>query len=334
MRRHRRPGSELAVQILFSGAIPGEVDQRGVTAVLGILYGATGEVVHRADYRTPDALRAPEQKMQFTGYAWDADRLYVCCHNEIVWFDSWPPVEPAGRVSHPGFNDLHHCMPWEGGLVVANTGLETVDHVTLDGELVARWDLLEHRGRPGDRSGARVPAAPRPALKPHTAHGNHVFVRDGELWVTQLRTSRSSRSRARNACWRSRWGCRTTAAHPGPTPFTTTNGHVVLVDPGSMEVQASHNLPSMTPDADFLGWCRGVCEDPRDAGAFWIAFSYPRATRWREYAFWVKPKHRPMPSRIASYDLSAGTLRESHELARAEDMALFQLDLLGEERWI
>jgi hypothetical protein len=324
------------VQILFSGAIPAEEERRGVTAILGILDAATGEVVHRAEYRTPDALRAPEQKMQFTGYAWDAERLYVCCHNEIVWFDSWPPVEPVGRVSHPGFNDLHHCIPWEGGLLVANTGLETVDHVTLDGELVARWDLLE------GVEGARQIDPEREyrllhdrALKPHTAHGNHVFVRDGDLWVTQLRTSRVVSLTGDERQVEIEAGM----PHDGryirdQLAFTTTNGHVVLVDPATMEVQASHNLPSMTPNADFLGWCRGICEDPRSKDAFWIAFSYPRATRWREYAFWAKYKHKPLPSRIASYDLATGAVRESYELASNEDMALFQLDLLAEERWL
>lgn len=321
---------------MFSGAIPGPGESRGVLAILGILDPASGEVIHRAEYRTPAALRAPNQKMQFTGYAWDADRLYVCCHNEIVWFDDWPPVEPAGRLSNPGFNDLHHCLPWEGGLVVANTGLETVDHVTLEGELIRRWDLLDGvegaRRIDPDRDYSRLDDR---ALKPHTAHGNHVFVRNGDLWVTQLRTSRVVCLTGDDP----RVDIEAGMPHDGRylrdrLAFTTTNGHVVLVDPDSMRVQASHNLSSMTPNADFLGWCRGICEDPRSEEQFWIAFSYPRATRWREYAFWVKYKHKPVPSRIASYDLAAGALRESHELAAAEDMALFQLELLGEDRRI
>ena len=131
------------MQLLFSGAIPGPKEVRGVTAVLGIVDAETGEVLHLCAYGTPPELRAPKQKMQFTGYCMTEGRIYVCSHTEIVRFDDWPPSEPAGRITLPGFNDLHHCIPWNGGLAVANTGLETVDHVSLDGDLLQRWDLLD-----------------------------------------------------------------------------------------------------------------------------------------------------------------------------------------------
>ena len=324
------------MQILLSGAVPGPEDDRGITAVLAILDGESGEVIHRCDYVTPPELRAPGQKMQFTGFALDDGRLYACCHNEVVWFDDWPPVEPAGRVSISGFNDLHHCLPWEGGIAVANTGLETVDHVSLDGELIARWDLLE--GFEGARvidPGVDYRRFDDRELKPHSAHGNHVFVRSGQLWVTQLRTSQA----VCLADCRLRIGFEAGMPHDGRwirdrLVFTTTNGHVVLVDPDSLEVLASHNLPAMTPGADILGWCRGVCEDPRAEGRVWVAFSFPRETRWRDYAFWIKYQHKRLPSRIASYDLERGELVESVEVTPEQNLVLFQLDLLSQDLWV
>ena len=70
-------------------------------------------------------------------------------YGEILGFDSWPPREPSARITLPGFNDLHHCLPWQGGLAVANTGLECVDSIDFDGGLRERWDLLA--GQPGAR---------------------------------------------------------------------------------------------------------------------------------------------------------------------------------------
>ena len=174
------------MQILFSGAIPGPKEIRGVTAVLGVVDAESGEILHLCEYGTPSELRAPGQKMQFTGFCMADGRIYACSHNEIVRFDEWPPSRPAARISIPGFNDLHHCIPWDGGLAVANTGLETVDHMSLDGELLHRWDLLE--GLPDARRiDPELDYRRIPDTKPHVLHPNHLWARDGELWATGLK---------------------------------------------------------------------------------------------------------------------------------------------------
>ena len=221
------------MQIFFSGAIPTQKELLGITAVLGIIDAETGELLHFCEYETPPELQAPVQrKMQFSGHCLlDDGRVFACCHNEIRGFEEWPPRAPTTRISEPGFNDLHHCIPWKGGLAVANTGLETVDHVSFESELLHRWDLLE--GLPDARridpdTDYRMIAE----TTPHTVHGNHLFVRDGELWVTQCKGRRA-------VCL--------TAAEPeisfgegmphdgrwigGRLVFTTTRGGLVIVDP-------------------------------------------------------------------------------------------------------
>src|SRR5205823_1671674 len=111
--------------------------------------------------------------------------------------------------------------------------------------------------------------------KPHLVHGNHLWVRNGELWITELRTSRA-------VCLTED---RPAVAFDAGMPhdgrpirdrlvFTTTNGFLVVVDPGSLEVIANHNLKEMWLDVEVLGWCRGVCEDPRDPNRFFVAFSF------------------------------------------------------------
>jgi hypothetical protein len=316
------------MQLLFSGAIPSREEDRGVTAVLGIVDAETGEILHWCEYKTPPELQAPKQKMQFTGFCLTDRQMYVCSHTEIIRFTEWPPTEPSGRISLPGFNDLHHCIPWEGGLAVANTGLETVDHVSLEGELLHRWDLLDGRAE-ARRIDPDFDYRRIEDTKPHLVHGNHLWVRHGELWVTELRTSRA-------VCVTDR-RCEVTveAGMPhdgryirGRLAFTTVNGFVLLADPDSLEVVASHDLSRMTPGIRTLGWCRGVCEDPRDPSRFFVAFSMIRKSRWRDYGFWIKHGHKKMPSRIDLFDVDRGEVVTRILMTESQSLVLFQLDLL------
>ncbi len=230
------------MQLLFSGAIPSREEVRGVTAVLGILDVETGEILHLCEYKTPPELMAAK-KMQFTGFFMTDGQIYACSNTEIVRFDDWPPSEPAGRITIPGFNDLHHCIPWDGGLAVANTGLETVDHVSLEGDLIQRWDLLdgypEARRIDPDLDYRRIPDT-----QPHRIHPNHLWVRDGELWATGLKDPGAVRVTGD----RRKIAFDTGRPHDGPhdgryirgqLAFTTVRGFVVLVDPDSLEVVAS-----------------------------------------------------------------------------------------------
>ena len=126
------------VQVLFSGSVPGAADERGVAGLLGILDVESGRVLHRCEYRPAGDLYGGPRKLQFTGFGFAEGRLWVCSFGEIVGFDDWPPRRPCAHITLPSFNDLHHCRPWRGALAVANTGLETVDLVSFEGELLER----------------------------------------------------------------------------------------------------------------------------------------------------------------------------------------------------
>jgi hypothetical protein len=324
------------MQLLFSGAIASRTNVRGAMAVMGIIDGENGEILHQCEYATPPELRAPGQKMQFTGYSLTGDRTYVCSHTEIVCFEDWPPSEPAGRISIPGFNDLHHCIPWKDGLAVVNTGLETVDHVSLEGELLERRDLLD--GYDGARTiDPNTDYRRFEDTKPHRVHANHLWVRRGELWSTQLITKRAICLTDDRAAIRFDAG----RPHDGRyirdrLVFTAVEGFVMEVDPVSLELVASHDLNLMTPDFERLGWCRGICEDPRAPDRFFVGFTFPRASRWRDYGFRIKFGHSPPPSRIELYDVGRGELVERFEMTppQSPGYVLFQLDALPEHLWV
>lgn len=325
------------MQLLFSGAIPSPEEVRGVTAVLGILDVGTGEILHLCEYNTPPELQAPK-KTQFTGFFMTDGQIHACSNTEIVRFDDWPPSEPAGRITIPGFNDVHHCIPWDGGLAVANTGLETVDHVSLEGDLIRRWDLLdgypEARRIDPDLDYRRIPDT-----QPHRIHPNHLWVRDGELWATGLKQPGAVRVTGD----RRKIAFDTGRPHDGPhdgryirgqLAFTTVRGFVVLVDPDSLEVVACHDLERMTPGVKWLGWCRGLCGDPRDPNRFFVGFSILRFSQWHEYAFRIKHGHKKAPSRIALYDVERAEMVESFLITESQSLVLFQLDVLPENLWL
>jgi hypothetical protein len=116
--------------------------------------------------------------------------------------------------------------------------------------------------------------------------------------------------------------------------FTTVRGYVVLVDPDSLEVVATHDLEPMTPGIKTLGWCRGLCEDPRNPNRCFVAFSSLRESPWREYGFRVKNGHPKAPSRVALYDFQRAEVVRTYVGIASRSLVLFQLDALPEALWI
>jgi hypothetical protein len=327
------PTEESTMQLLFSGAIPHGDTLRGEIAVLGVFDTDVGDIVHLCEYRPPEFLRGG-QYYQITGFEFVGDILYACSFNEVLVFDAWPPSQPAERVSHPQFNDLHHCLPSDGGLWVANTGLETVDFVSLDGALKERFDLLA--GEPGARRiDPHLDYRLVPDTKPHVRHVNHLVSVEGTLWATQLRTSDAI---SLGTPTPKRIPLEVGMPHDGrwirdQLVFTTTNGHVVHVD--TLRANArSWNLTEMTPQFQQLGWCRGVCGHPDEPSQVFVGFSKMRRSKWAEVGYWIKHQHLTPPGRIALYDLARACLVESWQVGPDPGFILFQLDVLGEERRI
>ena len=318
------------MQLLFSGTIPSRDEPRGIRALLGVLDTESGEIIHRCEYRRPADLWFEGQKVQFTGFCFAHGALWVCSHNEIVRYDDWPPRRPTGRISIQGFNDLHHCIPWRGALAVANTGLETIDIVSLEGELLERWDLL--LGLPGARRiDPGIDYRMLDDTKPHHRHPNHLFTLRDELWTSQLQTS--------DAICVTTPGARIDLAvgmpHDGDIVngellFTTVNGFIVFANLDPPFVTKPHDLNPLTPELNQLGWCRGVCADPQQEGRFFVGFSKVRRTRWKDLGFRVKHGHTVPLGRISHYDLYEGKLLREYGMGSDPGITIFQICVLPE----
>jgi hypothetical protein len=205
--------------------------------------------------------------------------------------------------------------------------LETVDLVDFSGNVGSRWDLL---GRERSKVPLREDVDYRtiPDTKPHYRHANHLFIAGGEIFVTQLRSSNALGIVSGRVLDVAVGMPHDGTMQGGRNVFTTTNGHVVEFDIENEQMHRVHDLNAMTPSLNQLGWCRGVARHPTNPARFFVGFSAPRKSAWREFGHWIKHQHSPAPSRIALYDVGERRLVQEWEIGPHPGYILFQLHVL------
>ena len=280
--------------------------------------------VHRVfEYETPLDCRPDEDPAILFKSATLADGLlYVPTQTEVVVYRV-PDFQQVGYLSVPMFNDVHHARPSpEGGVVIANTGLDMVVDLSLDGSVRREWSAIDES--PWVRFSRAIDYRKVRSTKPHAAHPNHVFYVDDELWVTRFNQ--------RDAISLTRPGRRidigVEGVHDGLVYgdhiyFTTVDGKVVIAGKDTLAVESVIDLRTFYPPDTLVGWTRGIAVD--DHG-FWVGFSRVRYTRFRENLGWAMRafKHEPR-TRIAYFDLSKGAVGPSFELESAGMNAVFSV---------
>lgn len=232
------------------------------------------------------------------------DKLYVCTPTEVLVYKS-PSFERLGYVSLPCFNDLHHVCPSAGGnILVADTGLDLVVEVSLQGELLREWSVLGEDT--WQRFSRDIDYRRVPETKPHKSHPNHVFQLDDEIWVTRFEQ--------RDAISLTRPGRRIDIGvqrpHDGHVVgdwiyFTTVDAHLVVANRHTLKTEDVIDLNTISnEDQLVLGWCRGVVLTDKDKA--WVGFTRIRSTRFKENLLWAKHgfETRNKPTHIALYDLA------------------------------
>jgi hypothetical protein len=273
---------------------------------LGVILrvAATG-VTTELEYMSRPGSCAPGDPVLFKSATRVGDFLYCCTQTEVVVL-RLTDLEEVAYISLPIFNDVHHVVPTSSGtLLVANSGLELVVEVTLQGEVVREWNVLgedtwaNHSRTVDYRLGVD--------LKPHRAHPNYVFFVDGEPFATrfELRDAVSLENPERRieiGGERVHDGL----VHDGRIYFTTVDGSIAVADQATLEVVERHRLRRIPShwgdDSGILGWCRSLHVD----GDFcWVGFSRIRPTRLRQTVSWVRTggQHQA-PTRISRYRMS------------------------------
>jgi len=262
----------------------------------------SGEARACLEYVSPPEVRAEgTPPILFKCASLENGRLYLCTHSEILVYEV-PSFERVAYISLPWFNDLHHVRPTpEGTLVVANTGLDGVLEVTLDGRVVNEWPVLG--GNTWDKFSRDVDYRKIPSTKPHAAHPNNVFFIDGELWVTRF--EQKDAISLKHPTRRIDIGIE--RVHDGVVEgdylyFSSVKGDVVIANVHTLKVEEVVDLEQFHPEGTLLGWCRGLMVD---GDTVWVGFSHIRPTKFRENIGWVAHRfRRGVPTHVGAYDLA------------------------------
>lgn len=302
-------GQQKSVRSQLSGGQDWGDYHKGV--ILG-LDPSTGECHKAVEYISPPQAAAHESQSLFKTGAIEGDRLYVCTQTEVMVY-LLPHFELLHYISLPCFNDLHHVRPLpDGNLLLANTGLDMVMVITLDGVPVREWsvtgaDPWARFSRTTDYRGIDT--------KPHRAHPNHVFCVGDQIWATRLQ--------CKDAVCVTEPGRRIDlevglphdgVVHRGFIYFTTVNGFVVIVNQQTLKVEETIDLNAIHGAEVQLGWCRGVLIVNN---SIWIGFSRLRSTRFRENVKWaIQGFKTVLPTRLARYDLATRQCVDEIDLER------------------
>ncbi len=209
----------------------------------------------------PPTPRLRVKNKGFAGGSIHGNKLWLCSANQVLAY-SLPDLELKQIINDPFFNDLHYVLAEKNGLYIVNTGLESLDHFSYDGQLLARTLLTSEsrtQSRTSSSSEFRIIES-----KPHFMHANHCFrMNDGHMLLTFARQRRIVDS----SDWS--WASPEYSASPHEgfiAPFsvlnkdclwvTTVPGEIIASDPLSGEIVYTCTLKDKNVPP---GWTRGLC---------------------------------------------------------------------------
>ncbi len=267
----------------------------------------TGTARTCVEYETPREARAGEQRAgNFHSGALVGNTLYTCTMTEVLIY-SVPEFQQIGYISLPFFNDLHHTTPAaDGNLLVVSTGLDMVFKITLQGDIVDEWCVVDEA--PWSRFSRGVDYRRVVTTRPHQSHPNFAFELQGQVWVTRFEQGDAiclseSGKRIGLGVWRPHDGL----ACGERILFTGVEGRVVMVDRRTLEIEQTIDLRQIQDRGKEVlpAWCRGLL--PVDEKTMWVGFTRIRQTLLRENVRWVKTVLHEgtvaKPTHIALFDI-------------------------------
>jgi hypothetical protein len=282
---------------------PDDADRFDLALILRL--DADGETSERlVEYRTPIQAKAHSGSSSlFTSGTLCGNKLYACTYTEVFVFEL-PHFRRVTYISLPLFNSLHHVAPTHRGtLLVANTGLDMVVEISLEGKVLHEWNVLG--GSPWERFTRNVDYRKLNSTKPHLSHPNFVFQIQEDVWVTRFLQKDAicltqQTQQIRIGIGRPHDGL----LHEGSLYFTTVDGHLVIVNAESLTIRSLIDLRKFI-GYPFTGpsWCRGILVVEK--GLVCVGFTRIRKTMIMQAANWVKHGFRGTdpPTHIAIFNL-------------------------------
>jgi hypothetical protein len=315
-------GQQESLRPLHAGTQPWYRYRKGVVMRVHL---PTQKVDTAFEYVSPAAVCPPEDPaILFKSGTLVGDNFYLCTQTEVL-ICHLTDFTRRHYISLPQFNDVHHVRPTPNGtLLVANTGLDMVMEVTVDGKVVREWSVLD--ADPWARFSRSVDYRVVASTKPHRSHPNYIFHIGTDIWVTRFEQ--------RDAVCLTDPGKRIDIGlervhdgivHDNRIYFSTVNGEIAVVNQTTLRVEEVWNLNQSTPVGDLLGWCRGLLIEN---GRLWVGFSRLRPTKFRENISWVASGFkRSLPTRVCCYDLMSRAQLGSIDMETHGLNAIFSVHL-------
>lgn len=266
----------------------------------------------------PDARPEEDPAILFKSGTCKNGKLYICTGTEIMIYEL-SNFKRIHYFSYPYFNDLHHVCPTPNeSLLIANTGLDMVLEMSLEGAVLREWSVIGEKL--WNRFSREIDYRKIATTKPHLSHPNYVFQLSNDIWVTRFeqRDAICLTNREKKI------DIGIERPHDGVLYgsfifFTTVDGHVIIVNHNNLKINEVVDLNKINNTDKPLGWCRGIAID---SGKVWVGFSRLRPTKIQENISWIKhgfkkistSTYNTLPTRVACYDLVAKKLEKEINL--------------------
>ncbi|MFM8321377.1 MAG: hypothetical protein ACKOC5_10715 [Chloroflexota bacterium] len=291
-------GRQRALRSLMDGNQNWNGYQEGVILRIDPANGAWDECV---TYESPvDVVHPEDPAITFQAGDIREDVLVVCTQTEVMRY-RLPGFEQIGYFTHPFFNDLHHVRHTpDGGLLLANAGLDMVVETTVEGDVLNAWNVLGEEPWQKIFSGVDYR---KQSTKPHRSHPNYLFYIDRQPWATRFHQGDAiNLERPDERIQISSERIHDGVVSDGRVYFTSVNGCLHIANTATRQIEQVINLNDMHPEETLLGWCRSLLVD---GDQVWVGFSRIRPTKWRQNVTWlVRGFKHVQPTHIACYDLA------------------------------
>ena len=319
------------MKLLVTMAVPKkDISARGmpreghifILARIEILDWDKKECVQAIEYTSPPENLGEGCSVRFTAGCPHRGKWYQTSSTELVMYNvaDWS-VEKV--FSHPSFHDLHGIAVTDDEMVIVNTGLEMLQFLNRDGEIIRELNL------------ASVPTWERfdrntdyrrvISTKPHEIHVNHAVKIDGQWWAT--RCLKQDAINIVNPEDRIDIGVGN--PHDGIIRgdfiyFTTTNAHLVVANVATRKVEEIIDLNKLSRKGATFGWCRGLEVDGDEA---FVGFTRLRPSKWSGVFRTAKEivKGRKRKTHIQRVNIKRKELVDSYEYETNGSSAIFTL---------
>ena len=296
-------------------------------ALVQIIDWQSKNVIKQISYFPPVNHLPKGLSIQFKGaYKYKYD-FFVVTNTEVLIYDllTW---ELKKVFSYPSFNDLHAVLYKDGKIYVCNTGLEMVQVLNEEGDIIEEINMASTAT--WNRFKKHIDYRTIPTTKPHEVHINHLFEIDGEIWVTRGQKGDAVKLYDQKMRFQvvNHNRDEIIICHDGKVKgdfiyFTSVDGHLIIINKFSKKVEEYINLNKINPFHKRIPWTRGV--EVVDRYAF-VGATKMRPTKFKELAKWaIKGEPIQMSSCILQVDLEKKEIVEIYEMQKYKSAAIYSI---------